>query len=383
MNPDNRYRGLLRRGAPLIAALAIGGGTGAGVYALTSGGSSSNATHATTPTAIVPAQPASTSATSSTSLTKLYSDDAPGVVDITVDSTSSSGNGFNPFGPGGGSQETQAEGTGFVIDTKGDIMTAEHVVDGANTITVRFQDGSTAKATLVGSDSSTDVAVIKVDVDSSKLHPLTLGDSSSVEPGQTVAAIGSPYGLPETLTAGIVSAIERTITAPNNFSIPGAIQTDASINHGNSGGPLIDVASNTVIGVNVQIESDSGDNSGVGFAVPVNAAKNVADTLIAGGTVKHAYLGVTVGDPASGNGAEIGCVVNGGPADQAGLQQNDVVTAVDGQSIQSADALTTNLGSRTPGDKVTLKIERGGSTKTVSVTLGSRPSSAQSNNCSQ
>jgi putative serine protease PepD len=376
MNPDSIRRRILRRSAPIAVAAAIGAGTGAGVYALTSGGgggapSSSSAT----PTAIVPAQPASTTSTAST-LTQLYKADAPGVVDITVDSTST-----GSFGNPGG--QTQAEGSGFVIDTKGDIVTNEHVVDGANSITVRFQDGSTAKATLVGSDKSTDIAVIKVNVAASKLHPLSLGNSASVQPGQSVVAIGSPFGLPESMTSGIVSAVNRTITAPNNFSIAGAIQTDAAINHGNSGGPLIDVATNTVIGVNAQIESDSNDNAGVGFAVPVNAAKSVASTLIAGGTVKHSYLGVTVGDAANSAGARIGCVVNSGPADSAGLQAGDVITAVDGQAISGADALTANLSSRLPGEKVTLTITRNGSTKSIQATLGTRPNSTTTNNCSR
>jgi putative serine protease PepD len=380
MNPDSIRRRLLRRSAPIAIAAAIGAGTGAGVYALTSGGGSSGApsSSSATPTAIVPAQPAATTATTST-LTQLYKADAPGVVDITVDSTSS-GSG-NPFGVPG-NQQTQAEGSGFVIDTKGDIVTNEHVVDGANSISVRFQDGSTAKATLVGSDKSTDIAVIKVNVATSKLHPLALGSSATALPGQAVVAIGSPFGLPESMTAGIVSAINRTITAPNNFSISGAIQTDAAINHGNSGGPLIDVATNTVIGVNAQIESDSNDNAGVGFAVPIDAAKSVASTLIAGGTVKHSYLGVTVADATSGSGARIGCVVSGGPADSAGLKAGDVITAVDGQSISGADALTANLGSRVPGAKVTMTIDRNGSTKSIQVTLGTRPSSSTQNNCS-
>jgi putative serine protease PepD len=383
MNSDSLRRRILRRGAPVAVAAVIGAGTGAGVYALTSGGGSSGsspaaATATATPTAIVPAQTAATTATTST-LTDLYKTDAPGVVDITVDSTSTGGGFGNPFGNPGG--QTQAEGSGFVIDTNGDIVTNEHVVDGANSISVRFQDGSTAKATLVGSDKSTDIAVIKVNAPS-KLYPLKLGDSAAVQPGQAVVAIGSPFGLPESMTAGIVSAVNRTITAPNNFSIAGAIQTDAAINHGNSGGPLIDVATNTVIGVNAQIESDSNDNAGVGFAVPINAAKNVASTLIAGGTVKHSYLGVTVGDATNGAGARIGCVVNGGPAASAGLQAGDVITAVDGQAISGADALTANLGSRLPGDKVTLTITRNGSTKSIQVTLGTRPTSAASNNCS-
>jgi len=360
MNHDSFARRTLRRGAPIAAAAAIGAGTGAGVYALTSTQGSTSATSAT-PTAVVPAQPASTRTTTD-SLTQLYKNATPGVVDITVDSTTPSNSFTTPFGPGG-QQETQAEGSGFVIDTKGDIITNEHVVDGANSIKVRFKDGSTAKATLVGSDKSTDIAVIRVDVSASELHPLTLGNSTNVQPGQTVAAIGSPYGLPESMTAGIVSAIDRTITAPNKFSLSGSIQTDAAINHGNSGGPLLDVATGDVIGVNAQIESDSGDNSGVGFAIPIDTAKSVADTLIAGGTVKHAYLGVSIGDAPNSAGAAIGCVVANGPADQAGLKAG-------------ADDLTSSLASRLPGDKVTLTVDRNGTTKTIAVTLGNRPASA-------
>src|SRR5262249_44119585 len=164
-------------------------------------------------------------------------------------------------------QGAQAEGSGFVIDSNGDIVTNQHVVDGATSIKVTFQNGKTVKATLVGTDPSTDIAVIKVSVPSDELHPLTFGNSSAVQVGQAVAAIGSPFGLPETLTSGIVSALNRTISAPNNFSISGAIQTDAPINHGNSGGPLLNTGGE-VIGVNAQIESDSGGNDGVGFAIP-------------------------------------------------------------------------------------------------------------------
>jgi putative serine protease PepD len=217
--------------------------------------------------------------------------------------------------------------------------------------------------------------VIRVDVAASRLHPLALGTSAGVQPGQSVVAIGSPFGLPGTMTAGIVSAIDRTITAPNRFSLSGSIQTDAAINHGNSGGPLLDATTGKVIGVNAQIESDSGDNSGVGFAIPIDTARSVANTLIAGGTVKHAYLGVSVGTPTSGAGASIGCVVPDGPADKAGLKAGDVVTAVDGNPIDSADALTSSLGTRLPGAVVALTIERDGATKHLQVTLGNRPSS--------
>ncbi len=216
--------------------------------------------------------------------------------------------------------------------------------------------------------------MVKVNVAASLLHPLALGSSAGVVPGQTVVALGSPFGLPGTMTAGIVSAVNRTITAPNNFSISGSIQTDAAINHGNSGGPLIDAASGKVIGVNAQIESDSGGNDGVGFAIPIDAAKKVATTLIAGGTVQHAYLGVTIRDTATGDGAQIGQVVSGSPADKAGLKAGDVITAVDGNAVYGADDVTAAVGSHTPGDTVTLTITRGGTAKTVSVVLGTRPS---------
>jgi putative serine protease PepD len=369
----------LRRLIPLAVAVAIGAGAGAGVYALTSNGSGSP----TTSRLVIPAQPASSNSTVGGSLTQLYKDDAPGIVDITVTSTSDSGSGggANPFNlPGPSQQKQEAEGTGFEIDSSGNIMTAEHVVDGADSIKVQFQDGSTAKATLVGSDKSTDTAVIHVDMSASRLHPLSLGNSSAVQPGQSVAAIGSPFGLPETMTAGIVSATNRTITAPNQFSITDAIQTDAAINHGNSGGPLIDAATNTVIGINDQIESDTNDNAGVGFAVPIDAAKRVAQTLIAGGKVQHAFLGVTIGSTASG-GARIGCIVNSSPADSAGLKQGDVITSFGGTHISTPDALTAAVTGSKPGQKVTLSVTHSGSTKHVSVTLGTQPASTN-NNCS-
>jgi len=362
----------LRRLLPITAAAAIGVGAGAGAYALANHGGS---TAATPPPVVVPAQPASSTSTTD-SLTQLYQQDAPGVVDITVQSTSGGSSSGFPFGQPQGKQKSEAEGTGFVINTKGDIMTAEHVVDGANSITITFQDGSTAKATLVGSDKSTDTAVVHVDVSASKLHPLTLGNSGDVQPGDSVVAIGSPFGLAETMTAGIVSATDRTITAPNQFSISGAIQTDAAINHGNSGGPLIDTASNTVIGINDQIESDTNDNSGVGFAVPIDASKAVAQTLIAGGTVQHAYMGIGIENVSDG--AKITQVVKGGPAAKAGLKAGDVVTSFDGKPITSADDITAAVSSAKSGETVQVTVHRAGATKHVSVTLGVQPSSPSS-----
>jgi len=353
-------RTFLRRALPVGAALLIGSGAGAAIYAGTTGSAGSKPS---TVVASVPAQPA---ATTTTGLVQLYKNVSPGVVDITVQTNQ--GGGF-------GDQQAQAEGSGFVIDANGDIVTNYHVVAGATSISARFQDGKTAKATVVGTDPSTDIAVIKVNVDSSQLHPLTFGDSSTVQVGQPVAAIGSPFGLPESLTSGIVSALNRTITAPapSNFSISGAIQTDAAINHGNSVGPLLN-ASGEVIGVNSQIESDGGGNEGVGFAIPSNEVKTVANALVAGKTVQHAYLGVTVGDSTSGAGAAIESVKSGTPADSAGLKAGDVVTKIDGVTVDNADDLTAKISAHQPGDKVTLTVTRNGATKTIDVTLGTRPS---------
>jgi putative serine protease PepD len=355
----------IHRVVPVVAALAIGGGVGAGVYAgLSDGSSSPTATTAAVPATTV--QPAAATTTTS-SLTQIYKEATPGVVDITV-TEANSGGGF-----GLGQQQTQAEGTGFVYDTKGDIVTAAHVVDGASSISVHFKDGKTATATLVGKDDSTDTAVIKVNVDSSELHPLAIGSSAAVQPGDEVVAIGSPFGLTETMTAGIVSAIDRTITAPNNFSISGAIQTDAPINHGNSGGPLLN-SSGQVIGVNVQIDSNSDGSEGVGFATPVDTVKSVADTFIAGGKVQHAYLGIQVSDAANSGGAKVGSVVSGSPADKAGLKAGDVITAIGGKQITTADDLTASVNAYKPGDKATLTVTRGGSSTSISVTFGTRPS---------
>jgi putative serine protease PepD len=366
-------RRVLLIAAPFVAGAVVGAGALAGIEV--NGESSSPASSAAPLTAL------STNVSSTSSqfdAETIYTRDSPGVVDITVTSEStSSGSGLSPFTPGGsGSKETQAEGTGYVYDRSGNIITADHVVEGATKITVRFKDGSTAKATLVGADPSTDTAVIKVSVDSSKLTPLELADSSTVAPGEGVVAIGSPFGYSESITAGIVSAVNRDITAPNGYSISNTIQTDAAINHGNSGGPLID-SSGKVVGTNVQIAVDSQNggsaNAGVGFAVPANTVKSVADALIAGKVVEHAYLGVTVGDSQSGSGATIGTVRAGGPAAAAGLKSGDVITEVDGTPIIDANALTAAVGSHSPGDKLKITATRGGSTFTITATLGTRP----------
>ena len=250
---------------------------------------------------------------------------------VEVDATSTSNQ--SPF-PGSSSQ-SGAEGSGFVYDAKGDIVTNEHVIDGASTVRVKLSDGSTYKATVVGKDTSTDIAVLHIDAPSSKLTPLALGDSSALVVGDGVVAIGNPFGLDNTVTSGIVSAINREISAPDGTPIEGAIQTDAAINHGNSGGPLFNLAGK-VVGVTSQIQSDSGGNDGIGFAVPSSTVKNIADQLIAGGSVQHALLGVTIRTASSGVG--VGTVESGSGAEKAGVKAGDVITAVDGTAVSSADA---------------------------------------------
>jgi len=217
------------------------------------------------------------------------------------------------------------------------------------------------------------------DPDVINAYGIALADSGDVNPGQGAVAIGSPFGYEDSITAGIVSAVDRTIQAPNGYSIPNTIQTDAPINHGNSGGPLID-AGGKVIGVNVQIAADdsggASQNAGVGFAVPSNTVKSVADSLIAGRSVQHAYLGVSIGTNMNGTGAVIGTVRAGSPAADAGVKSGDIVVAVNGKQVTAANELTAAIAALRPGDKATLKVQRSGATVTLTVTLGTRPASA-------
>jgi len=352
----------------LAAATLAGAGAGAGgVLALA--GDSATVTRTTTtaqPTAV--ARPAAVSSTDAKTVNEIYRDAAPGVVDITVTQGQSS----QDAGPGGGGSAT-AEGSGFVIDKNGHIVTNQHVVSGATSIEVRFSDGSTASARVVGTDPSSDIAVIAVSVDESRMHPLTFGDSAALEVGDPVVAIGSPFGLTESATTGIISALGRTIDAPNNYSISGAVQTDAAINHGNSGGPLLDAAGR-VIGVNAQIESGGGGSDGVGFAIPSSTVQRVARALAAGETVQHAYLGIQVATSSSPVGARVSLVRSGSPAADAGLRAGDVVTAIAGKRVTSADQLTSSVNAQQPGGKLSFTVVRDGKQQTVTVTLGKRPS---------
>jgi putative serine protease PepD len=324
-------------------------------------------THPSTSAPVV-AAPTNTSNVASTptlTVADLAKKWTPSVVELVVETASSN----SPF-PGSNNNAT-AEGTGFVYDSKGDIVTNEHVIDGATSINVRFQDGSSYKGTLVGKDSSTDVAIVHVNAPASKLHPVTLADSSTVQVGQGVVAIGDPYGLVNTVTTGIVSATGREIQAPDGTPIENAIQTDAAINHGNSGGPLFDMQGD-VIGITSQIQSDSGTNDGIGFAVPSNLVKNIADQLIATGTAQHAVLGVYVGQGA--NGVKVSSVVGGSGAAAAGVHAGDVITSVGGASITTPQQLRAIIEAHQPGDRLDLTVRRDGATKTLSVRLGAKTS---------
>ena len=382
MTEATHRRGGGRRALLVGATVGVGALLGAAALAGVEATGPSAASSASARTAVQPSTTAPNVASASPSYdaAAIYAQDSPGVVDIRVTEAASSQSqgGLSPFVPGG-SQQAQAEGTGFVYDRQGDIVTASHVVSGATKITVRFKDGTIAKATLVGSDPSSDTAVIRVSVPAGTLTPLALADSSTVAPGEGVLAIGSPFGYTESITAGIVSAVDRDIQAPNNFAIPNTIQTDAAINHGNSGGPLID-SSGKVVGVNVQIATDdqggASNNAGVGFAVPSNTVKSVVEDMIAGRTVRHAYLGISVGDDATGAGARVDSIRAGSPASKAGLRAGDVIVAADGVKVASANQLTAVVAEHQPGDTLRLSVERNGSSLEVDATLGVRPATA-------
>jgi S1-C subfamily serine protease len=325
---------------------------------------------------------------------EIYKRDAPGVVFITANVTQAA----SPFAP---QQEGQSTGSGFVIGRGGSIVTNAHVVEGATRVTVRFGDKRTAQARVAGRDLSTDLALLLVDPEGLDLKPLELGSSEGVQVGDPTVAIGNPFGLDRTLTTGVVSALQRSIPSLQpGFTINNVIQTDAAINPGNSGGPLID-ARGKVIGVNSQIETggSGGGNVGIGFAVPIDTAKEVIPQLRRGGSVQRAYLGVSTRtidegldalNLASADGALVQTVEPGSPAARAGLRAGseqqevgvetirlggDIIKAVDGKKVRDSDDVSQLIGTRRPGDRVSLEILRDGTRRTVSVTLGRRPGS--------
>jgi S1-C subfamily serine protease len=322
------------------------------------------------------------SGSSGLSINQIYKQDGPGVVDILVKSRTSGGSSNSLFG-GGGFQE--GEGAGVVYNNQGYILTDEHVIAGAVKVIVTFQNGTKTPAKVIGSDASSDVGVIKVNVPSSELHPIKFANSNTAQVGDPVVAIGSPFSLPETVTSGIVSQTQRTIQAPNGYYIPDAVQTDAAINPGNSGGPLLN-AQGQVLGLNDQIETNStsptgqGQNAGIGFATPSNEDQRIAQELIAGKAAQHAYLGIAT--PSSqqnllstqtSHGVTISKVQPGGPASKAGLQVNDLITKINGTPVASYDQLISVIARYSPGQTVTLTIVRNGQTKQVKVTFANRP----------
>jgi putative serine protease PepD len=356
----------------LVSAAALGGVAGTGALALAGAfDDGGGATGTTTPVSTTSTPTIDTSAPAGTLNPKaLYVAAAPGVVDI----TSSGATDQSPFG--GGSQGT-ATGTGFVVDRQGHIVTAAHVVDSASKVTVTLQDGTTRTARVLGIDDATDVAVLSINPSGLTLHPLTLGRSANMTVGDSVAAIGDPFGYARSLSTGIVSGIDRTIQAPNGFTVAHVIQTDAALNPGNSGGPVFD-ASGRVIGVADQIATGgSADaNTGVGFATPIDLVKAELADLEAGRDVSHAFLGVATGTAASTAGAAVGSVSSGSPAASAGVRAGDTVVAVDGTAVNGSGDLVAAIAAHKPGDKVTLTVHRGSRTLKLDVTLGTQPTRA-------
>jgi S1-C subfamily serine protease len=336
-------------------------------------------------------QPASDpGATGGRSVQDIYRDEGPGVVFIQAEGVSES----SVFGQ----EEGTATGSGFVVDKDGTILTNAHVVDGADEVTVSFEEGGDSiDADVKGVDPDTDLAVLKIDPsDVEGLTVLPLGDSSKLEVGDPVVAIGNPFGLQRTVTTGIVSALQRQIDAPSGFDISNVIQTDASINPGNSGGPLLD-SQGRVIGINSQIATGGGQGSvGIGFAVPVNTAKDLLPRLRAGKEIERAYLGVTMAtvnedlaneaDLPVESGALVESVEEGTPAEEAGLRGSeidelsgdltrpgDVIVGINGEPVRTADDVVSAVAGMQPGDTAELEVYRGDDKRTVRVELGERP----------
>jgi S1-C subfamily serine protease len=396
---------------PFVSAL-IGGGVVVGVIAAAGDLGSGNQTTVTTLQA-APAAPSNASqVTKGLTPHEVYVRDAPGVAFVTSTIVQKSESPFNLFGGESQSKGT-ATGSGIVISANGTILTNYHVVENAIKVTVSFEKGKAVEAQVVGKDPSNDLAVLKISTDGLTLHPLTLGDSSAVTVGDPVYAIGNPFDLERTLTTGVISALQRQITAPNGFTIDNVLQTDAPINPGNSGGPLLN-ASGQVIGINSQIETggSGGGSVGIGFAVPINTAKSEISQLEKGGTVRGAYLGLTSltvdGSLSALNlpvksGALVQSVQKGTAAAKAGIRGGsvtsntesgqvavggDIITGVDGKAVTSSEELANDIATKKPGDTVTLELERatgsgGYNKKSVTVTLGSRPASVPNPNTPQ
>jgi S1-C subfamily serine protease len=326
---------------------------------------------------------------------EIYRRAAPGVVFVSARVVITQAD--SPFGSPL-DQQGLASGSGLVLDTRGFILTNAHVVEGARTASVRFEEGGALiDAKVVGRDLSTDIAVLKVNPSDAKLRPLPLGNSARVRVGDPAIAIGNPFGYDRTVTTGIISALQRQIRAPNGFTIGHVIQTDAPINPGNSGGPLLN-ANGEVIGINSQIATAGSRGSvGIGFAVPINTAKKVVPQLERHGRIVHSYLGVTtypldkdlataVNVPVD-RGALVQEVTPAGPASHAGLRAGkihtdqgvilggDIIVEVDGEKIARPNDVATAINDNKPGESVDVKFYRDGKLKTRRIKLGARPAS--------
>jgi S1-C subfamily serine protease len=392
-----RLRRLTPFAAMLVAGL-VGAAVALGVAFVTVGFDGNNTVTVRQVTVEQPtSKPTSFRPDRTLTIADIYKRTAPGVVQITATSTVPS---QNPFSPGG-SESQSALGSGFVIDKAGYIVTNYHVVEGAKSIHVTFSNNTSNNAKLVGSDPSTDVAVLKVNVPASALTTLQFANSDAVQVGDSVVAIGNPFGLARTVTAGIVSAIQREITSPGDYPIDHVIQTDAPINHGNSGGPLIN-ARGEVIGVNSQIETGGGTiegNVGIGFAIPSNTVKSVVAQLIKNGKVEHASIGIYAQDITADvakafrlpvkSGVIVEEVQQGSGAAKAGLKGGttdvtvagesyklggDIIVEANGIPVRDLSGLRDVVNSLEPGDTITLKVYRNNKQLTIKVKLGRRPS---------
>ena len=341
----------------------------------------------------------------SNAVNQIYRRDGQGVafIESTLAPEEATTSPLNPFGEEESSGGGIATGSGIVIDTEGHVLTNNHVIDGATKIEVKLGSSETErKAEVVGTDPASDIALLKVDAPEDQLHPLALGNSAGVRVGDPVVAIGNPFGLDRTVTAGIVSALQRQIQAPNGFTIDNVIQTDAAINPGNSGGPLIN-SSGEVIGINSQIETGGSGNGnvGIGFAIPINTARSEISELESKGEVEHAFLGISGGTitptlakalnlPVE-EGVIVQTVVKGGPAEKAGIEGGntsatiggaevqlggDIITEINGKKVSGMDELIEQVSEAKPGEEMELTIIRGGQTKHATVTLGHQPKSA-------
>jgi len=380
---------------PIVFAAAVAGAIAGGIVGLLLDGQSTSGTIAPATASAAPLVSTTSKSTPGLSPEAIYRRAAPAVVVISdTQTTVVPPTLFTPASK----EQVSALGSGFVVDKHGDIVTNDHVVQGATGIRVGFSNGGSYPAKIVGTDPSTDVAVVRVKAPPTALEPITFDDSARIEVGDPVYAIGNPFGLDRTMTAGIVSATGRDIQSPNGLTIPNAIQTDAPINHGNSGGPLLD-RYGRVIGVNAQIEGGTVNaNVGVGFAIPSNTAISVAGQVIASGRAQHAWLGVRIetinpgaaavirGLPASG--VMVVQVAKHSPAAKAGLKAatsqvtvngmsvpigGDAIVGIDGKPVATSAQLADTVARRKPGERLELQIVRHDKRRTVGITLGNVP----------